>query len=167
MVTTAFTPCKQNVDVPTILVEPFEPGEEPQVWIQWSGIAAQADLGNQQFRFPVPLNPTATDWLNHPEKFRVILFGPIRNFPNEAYAEVYARQYLKNDMDARVLYLISSHAGVDDGNGGTIPIALLLQMNIELADDAVGIISPKNYYDALVQKEVIDEFFRNCNSVVM
>mgnify|MGYP001600400997 CR=1 FL=1 len=52
---TGFKPCEKKVDKPIILVEPLEPGGDPQVWVQWYGKSDRAELKNMQFRFPVPV----------------------------------------------------------------------------------------------------------------
>lgn len=155
----AFKVCENNVQTPTILIEPFDTEGDPQVWIQWYGKSERADLKDMQFRFPIPMAPNADDWFGHPERFKVILFGPISKFPNQGYARQFANEHLSGDTEGTVLYVISSHVGVDDGNGGTIPIAFLVPMNIKLADDEVGIISPGDYYEPKVQQSVIDEFY--------
>lgn len=156
----AFKPCEKNVSVPTLLVEPFETGRKPEVWVQWNGKSKRASLQDMQFRFPVPIDVNAPDWFGHPEKFRVILFGPIRHFPNPQYANQFAREHFGGDPNGQVLYVISAHEGVDGGNNTTVPIAFLIPMKIELLDDMVGIISPENYYDPKVQQEVIDKFYK-------
>lgn len=47
--------CEKNVDVPTLLVEPFKEGDKPEVFVQWFGMSLVGmDLEEMQFRFPVP-----------------------------------------------------------------------------------------------------------------
>lgn len=154
----AFKVCENNVEVPTILVEPFKPGEKFQVWVQWFGKSERSDLRGMQFRFPVPIGVDALHWCGLPDRFKVILFGPIRKFPHPHYANKFAREYFSGDPDGRVLYVINPHKAVDDGNGGKIPVAFMVPMTIELADNEVGIISPIDYYDPKVLQDTIDEF---------
>lgn len=137
--------CDHNVEVPTILVEPLKAGGKPEVFVQWFGEARGIDLGEMQFRFPVPIPPDNLYWMGHPEFFYVVLLGQVKDWPRQDVIRSVADSVARGNTDARIIWLASSHCRT-----GSEPTSFVTPMNIMLADGICGIITPRKYYDPSV-----------------
>ena len=137
--------CDHNVEVPTILVEPLKAGGKPEVFVQWFGEALGVDLGDIQFRFPVPMLPDALQWMGHPELFYVVLLGQVKDWPRQDVIQSVADSDTKGHADARIIWLASSHCRT-----GSQPVSFVMPMTIMLADGICGIITPRKYCDLSV-----------------
>jgi hypothetical protein len=146
--------CKEEVEKPT-LIRKSENGVE--VWLQWFGKSNHFDLSEKQFLFPVSSN--AGNFFFQPESFEIIMVGPVKNWPNKEVVSQLAEQC--GGENVNIVYFISPKFGQDDGNGGTIPVAGILSLEIQLADDNCGIIEPKEFFDDSVRLEAIRKFQEN------
>jgi len=141
--------CKRNVAVPTILVEPFKPGGENQVFVQWFGEANGIDLGERQFRFDVPISVDSVHWMGHPEIFKIIMLGQVKDWPKKEAVQEIAQGVTKGDLDAYILWVVSTHFQIENDSGPG-PSTFVVWMNIMLGDPNCGIIRPRGYCDTLV-----------------
>lgn len=142
--------CERNVEVPAILVVPSpEEDGEPEVVVQWFGEAEDMDLGEMQFLFPVPVSADALAWMNHPELFKVILLGQIKDWPTKEAVQAVADSFAKGNVDAWILWVTSSHYGTKH-RSGVGPACFAVRMNILLADGVCGVITPRKYCDVTV-----------------
>jgi len=138
--------CRINVAIPTLLVEPFRPGDERlEVFVQWFGESECADLEGMQFRFPVPCPPHATQWMGHPELFKVIMIGQVKDWPNKEGVNAVAAT-IKGSIDSWILFVVSSHFTMEHDSGDG-PVCFMVPMTITLADGSCGIIQPKKFCD--------------------
>lgn len=149
--------CERNVEVPTILVEPFIAGGKPEVLVQWFGEAEGNDLAGMQFRFPVLLDPDDCHWMSHPELFSVIFFGQAKDWPTEKTSQDVIDLVVKGDSNAWIFWIASSHYGIQQGNG-SVPACFVLPMPVMLGDGVVGVIRPKKFCDVAVLDRVKKEF---------
>lgn len=156
--------CQPNVEVPTILVEPFDPEEsdKPEIFVQWFGESDIADLEGMQFRFQVPSSPDSTCWMNHPELFKVILLGQVKDWPKKEVAQRVADMVNKGDLETWIVWLTSSHYSIETP-GGIGPACFIMPMTIVLAD-YFGIINPKKYFDMNVLEEERWKVFQRAQS---
>ncbi|PCI20319.1 hypothetical protein COB64_02230 [Candidatus Wolfebacteria bacterium] len=139
--------CSENVEIPTLIQD----NNNTEVSLQWFGGSEYFDLSGMQFSFP--LNTNLEAFYFHPEKFEIIMIGPVKNWPNPE-----AIPGLIEDLggeDVIIIYFISSEIGVDDGNGQIIPAAGILPLTILLADENCGIIKPVEFFNDMVRKEAI------------
>lgn len=145
--------CEKNVDVPTLLVEPLAASDCPirETFVQWFGRANGADLGEGQFRFPVPLHHADRYWEGHPMLWKVTFLGTFRNFPwnpqsREMYREV--TPFRDNpDTEILVAHLRETRHPADPELD---TFGLMIPMTIHLADSVCGIITPREYCDKTV-----------------
>ncbi len=148
--------CESRVEVPTIIVEPFHEGGEPEVFVQWFADFSEIDFlqqefGNSlvekfekmQFRFPVPMLPNDEHWMGHPERFKIVLFGQVQDWPNKAVVSQMGKH------DAWILWVTSSHYGTETPSGDG-PACFIIPLHVMLADQICGIITPKKYCDTTV-----------------
>lgn len=133
----------------------FEGREE--IVVQWFGESESGELKDLQFAFPILSDPDAMQWFGHPEWFRVIMLGPLKNWPNPRGLEMFLQQGLS--LDSLVLYVITSQIGLDDGRGGVRPAAYLVNV-VLLGDPLYGVITPREYADWDVSKEEIAKLSR-------
>lgn len=129
-----------------------ESDEEETIVVQWFGESEGVELQNLQFAFPLPSDPDAIQWFGRPEWFRVVMLGPLKNWPNPRGLEMFLEQGLS--LDSIVLYVITSQIGMDDGHGGVRPAAHLTTVAF-LGDPLYGVIAPREYADWEVSKEEI------------
>jgi len=134
-----------------IIVEPFAPDGPPEVFVQWFGEADGGDVTNLQFRFPVPLSPDHAMWMNHPEKFKVILVGQVKDWPKPSAQEAVAAS-AKGTLETWILWICSSHYTVQHSNGPG-PACCVVPLTAMLGDPNVGVITPRKYCDLSVLKE--------------
>jgi hypothetical protein len=152
--------CPTLVEVPTVRMQPKglgyprRPAEfegRNEVVVQWYCDATEGPLKDLQFAFPVTAKPDAVQWFGHPERYRVVMLAPLRNWKNPEVI----RQFTKDGAftpDSHVIYLITSELGLDDRRGGTMPSAFLTGIAL-LGDPAHGVIQPREY----IQWNVADE----------
>jgi hypothetical protein len=147
--------CSRNVEVPTILVEPFNPeeGGELEIFVQWFGESESVNLDGMQFRFPVPSSPDSICWMNHPEIFKVIMFGQVKDWPKKEVVQTVADTVAKGDLEAWIIWLTSSHYSTRTPSG-VGPACFIIPMTVVLGD-SFGIIKPKSYCDMSVLEEEI------------
>jgi len=150
----SFRPCEINVEKPT-LIRKDQNGI--QVWLQWFGEAREENLSHKQFLFPI--NANIQDFFFQPESFEIIMVGPVKNWPEKKIVNYLAEKL--GGENKIIIYFISSKFGVDDGNGGTIPVAGVLPLNITLIDPNYGIINPKEFFEDSVRLEAIRKFQEN------
>jgi hypothetical protein len=145
--------CEKNVDVPTLLVEPLTASDWPmrETFVQWFGRADGVDLGERQFRFPVPLHHANSYWHGHPLLWKVTFLGTFRSFPwnpqsREMYCEVAP---FRDNPDAEILVAhLREPRHPADPELDTF--GLLIPMMVRLADSACGIITPREYRDQTI-----------------
>jgi hypothetical protein len=155
--------CETLVEVPTVRIQPrglnyrdrppeFEGQEE--IVVQWYGDNDRGELKdrNMQFAFPLTSKPDAVQWFGHPEWYRTVLLGPLKNWPNKDAIPMVIRQ--GKTLDSTVLYVITSKIGLDDGRGGTKPSALMTEV-VCLGDPTFGVIRPREYTNMAVSDEEI------------
>jgi hypothetical protein len=155
--------CETLVEVPTVRIQPkglnyrdrppeFEGLDE--IVVQWYGDNDRGELKdrNMQFAFPLTSKPDAVQWFGHPEWYRTVLLGPLKNWPNKDAIPMFIRQ--GKTLDSTVLYVITSKIGLDDGRGGTKPSALMTEV-VCLGDPTFGVIRPREYTDMAVSDEEI------------
>jgi hypothetical protein len=143
---------KPNVEVPTIFFEPLDDGRPPEVSVQWFGVAdlefLTREFGNEveeafsrmQFRFPLSVDANDPHWMGHPELFKVVFIGPIKDWPKRgALAEVGGPEEL-------VFYTVSTHFTVQYASG-LGPGSFLFKLDVMLGDGLYGVIRPKFYSD--------------------
>ncbi len=148
--------CELNVEVPTIIVEPFNERGELEIFVQWFAEFSAMDFLKQkfgdavvekfhrmQFRFPVPLSLDSMYWMGHPERFKVILLGQVQDWPNKAAIPEMGK------CDSWILWVTSSHYG-EETQSGDGPACFVIPLKVVLADQLCGIITPKKYCDTTV-----------------
>jgi hypothetical protein len=146
--------CEKNVEVPTILVEPFQEGGKPEVFVQWFGESSTGmNLGEMQFRFPLPAPADSHCWLGHPELCKVIMVGQVRNWPKPEAAQGIADMATKGNLDALAIFIAATHYSrlCSDGRAG--PACFVFEMTIHLADGIYCAITPRPYCDMSVLEE--------------
>ncbi|MFA5933786.1 MAG: hypothetical protein WC795_00995 [Candidatus Paceibacterota bacterium] len=143
--------CKENVKMPRL----FRKTEDGIVFLQWFGESDRFDLSGMQFNFP--LNIKAETFFLKPERFEVIMIGPIKNWPNTPEVLAHMFQQLGGE-DVMVIYCICSEIGIDGGNSQSVPAAGMFPVNIMLADDNCGLIKPKEFFDDSVRIKAIEKF---------
>lgn len=148
--------CEVDVEVPTIIIEPFLKGEKPKVFVQWFADFSPTDPLNReswntpikkfqrmQFRFPVRVSLNDSCWMGHPELFKVVLLGQVKDWSNKA---AIPRMGKDNDW---ILWATSSHYGIKTQSGEG-PASFLMSLEVMLKHQVGGIITPKKYYDTTV-----------------
>lgn len=145
--------CKENVQKPTLI---YEDKDGYKIWLEWYGESDNFDLTGKQFRFPIRTDPG--NFFYQPENFEVIMIGPVKNWPSEDQDVVRHMIEQCGGEDALIIYFISSKFGVDDGNGGIIPAAGVLPLNVKLTDGNCRLINPKEFMDDSVRIEAINRF---------
>jgi hypothetical protein len=101
--------------------------------------AAEQAFNESQFHFPVTSDIYATHWMGHPERFRVVSIGQVKDWPNPSVQEL-----LGNPEDW-IVYIASTHYKVSHPSGQDVPKCLLIPLRIFLADQVYGVITPKKY----------------------
>jgi len=160
--------CETLVEVPTVQIQakglkyalrPPEFEGQEEVVVQWYGDDGCGELKdrNLQFAFPLTSRPDAVQWFGHPEWYRTVMLGPLKNWPNKDALTQLTRDGLR--PDSMVIYVITSQIGLDDHRGGTVPSALLIEV-VCLADPTFGIIRPREYSDWSVSAEEIAKLAR-------
>ena len=155
--------CETLVEVPTLRIQPrglnyphrlpkFE-GQEDVV-VQWYGDNDRGELKdrNLQFAFPLGPEPDAVEWSGHPEWYRTIMLGELKNWPNKDVLPLLLRDGRK--LETIVIYVITSMIRLSNGRGGTRPSALMADV-ICLGDPKFGIIHPRQYTNLAVCDEEI------------
>ncbi len=142
--------CEENVTKPKLILKDIN---GVKVWLQWFGTSKNFDLQNKQFLFPINTSPS--NFYLHPEKFELIMIGPVKNWPNKDVVDDLIEQL--GGEDVNIVYFISPEIGTDDGNGQTVPAAGILPLDIKLADDNCGIIDPEEYFDDSVRIRAIEK----------
>ncbi|MDE2030901.1 MAG: hypothetical protein KGI58_01415 [Patescibacteria group bacterium] len=145
--------CKEIVKKPTLFREKKHGNE---VWLQWYGESKNFDLTGKQFHFPINADPG--NFFYQPENFEIIMIGPVKKWPNKDINIVNYMIEQCGGEETIIIYFISSKFGADDGNGGIIPTAGVLPLDIKLVDDNLGIINPKEFFDDSVRIEAIKKF---------
>ena len=148
--------CEGDVEIPTLIIEPFFKGGEPEVFVQWfANLSPTNPLNHEfwdalarkfqrmQFRFPIRAPRNDRCWMGHPELFKVVMLGQVRDWPNKV-----AIPRMGKDDDW-ILWVISSHYGrkTQSGEG---PASFLMSLDVMLKYPIGGTITPKKYYDATV-----------------
>ncbi len=157
-----------NVEVPTIFVDAFREGHDPEVSFQWFGESdslgfLEKDFGEEvswrfgrmQFRFPIPMRIDDIHWMNHPEHFRVVFLGQGKDWPKTGKAP-------GDDLESWWLWVVSTHYTTMQPSGEG-PGSFATPLNAMLGDGVYGIIRPKQYFDIeVLNKEVrrVDEMRR-------
>lgn len=149
--------CQKNVEVPTILVEPFNPDGDPEVFVQWFGEAQGIDLGGIQFRFPVPVSTNALRWMGHPELFKVILFGQVKDWPKKEAIRAIVDLVAKGSLNAWILWVTSYHYGTQHSDGPG-PACFVVPMTVMLADGVCGVVTPRKYCDTSILDHKNEKF---------
>lgn len=148
-----------NVEVPTIIVEPPYEGGEPEVFVQWfaefskieslkrkHGDTFSERLRQMQFSFPVPIPVDDVHWMGHPEYFKVILLGQLKDWPDEV-AEISK----SGSPDSWILWVTSSYYGGPTSGGDNSQACFYIPLkSIVLADETLGLITPRKYCDVAV-----------------
>jgi hypothetical protein len=145
--------CEKNVEVPTLLVEPLTASDWPmrETFVQWFGRADGADLGERQFRFPVPLHHANSYWHGHPLLWKVTFLGTFRSFPwnpksREMYREV--APFRDNPGTGILVAHLREPKHPEDPELDTF--GLMIPMTIHLTNSERGIITPQEYRDRTV-----------------
>ncbi len=140
------------VTIPTLMVGRMKEDEEPSVLLRWYGwnpmgldylgedkAEAEAAFNESQFHFPVSSDVNATHWMGHPELFRVVSIGQVKDWPNMSI-----RQHFTNPEDW-ILYIASTHYTMPHPSGRDVPNCLLVPLRVFLAEQMYGVIMPKKY----------------------
>jgi len=148
--------CEKNVKVPTILVEPFQEGGKPEVFVQWFGESSTGrKLGEMQFRFPLPAPVDSHCWMGHPELCKVVMVGQVKNWPKPEAAQSIADMAAKGNLDALIIFIVATHYSTLSG-GRTGTACFVFEMTIQLADGIYCVITPRPYCDMSVLEEEND-----------
>ncbi len=140
--------CEKNVEVPTIVL----PQEREGVWLQWFGDATGAELAEMQFLFPIPLDENAMEWMGHPELFKVIMVGQIKDWPmKEAVRKI--AEATKKDVESWVLWVVSSHYQIRGD-----PACFIVPLPAMLGDGECGVITPHRYCDTDVLERESEKY---------
>ncbi len=148
-----FDVCKRVVEIPTIIVDQIVIGENhPRnaVFIQWFGEAVRL-TENFQFLFELCIEPNNIHWMGHPEEFKVVFLGQIKNWPKPEVSQKIADEIAEGNLEQTVAWLCSHHyqqryeSGIGPGSF-TVPVVLL-------GDPNIGLISPKTYQNLEALKE--------------
>ncbi len=147
------TVCEKNVDVPTLLVEPLSASSRPirETFVQWFGRANGADLGERQFRFPVPLHHADRHWEGNPLFWKVTFLGTFQKFPwNPRSREIYREiAPFRDNPDAEILVAhLREPRHPEDPELDSF--GLMIPMTTHLTDSAYGIIAPREYRDRTI-----------------
>ncbi|MHB8660582.1 MAG: hypothetical protein ACYC75_01400 [Minisyncoccota bacterium] len=148
--------CEVDVAVPTLILEPFSKGGEPEIFVQWfaefspatpmkfkSWVALVEKFRQMQFRFPVLISPKDECWMGHPELFKVVLLGQVQDLSGKVVVSD------PGNDDDWALWVVSSHYGRKI-QGREIPASFVISLKVMLGHHAYGLITPKKYYDAAV-----------------
>ncbi len=158
--------CEVQVAVPTIRLQarglgyPHRPPEfegQEEIVVQWFGEAKNGELKNLQFAFLLQTQLDAIQWLGHPEWYRVVMLGTLKNWPNPKAVKHFLEQGL--GLDSVVVYVVTAQIGLDDGHGGSRPSAMLVPV-VGLGDPNHGVIFPREYANWEVPKEEIAKLNR-------
>ncbi|MHB8709953.1 MAG: hypothetical protein ACYC6X_00100 [Minisyncoccota bacterium] len=148
--------CEINVEVPTIIIEPFFKGGKSMIFVQWfaefSSIVPTKHkfldtfvkkFQRMQFRFPVLVSLKDECWMGRPDLFRVVMLGQISDLLWETGVP---DSYEKDDWISSV---VSSHYGVKtrDWEG---PVSFEIPLKVMSIDQVCCRITPKKYYDTTV-----------------
>jgi hypothetical protein len=163
--------CETLVEVPTVRIQarglnyPHRPSEfegQEEIVVQWYGDNNRGELKdrNLQFAFPLMSKPDAIQWFGHPEWYRTVMLGPLKNWPNKDGLAMLIQGGRK--PDSVVIYVITSQIGLDDGKGGTRPSALMTEV-ICLGDPTFGVIHPREYTNWAVSDEEIAKLVQTRN----
>ncbi len=137
-----------HVGVPTIVVEPPEQEEyQPRLAVQWFG-EADVDISKFQFRFPVSLSFNNPGWMGHPEKFKVVLLGQVKDWPKPEARDAVAKT-VQGTLDTWILWVTSSHY-TQQYESGEGPACFMIPFKVLLADPDCGVITPRKYCDLTV-----------------
>ncbi len=137
--------CPVQVAIPTLRRQRISESDgQETIVVQWFGESESGELNDLQFAFPLLSDPDAIQWFGHPEWFRVVMLGSLKNWPNPRGLEMFLEQGLS--LDSIVLYVITSQIGMDDGHGGVQPAAHLTTVAF-LGDPLYGVIAPREYAD--------------------
>jgi hypothetical protein len=138
--------CETNVDVPTILAEPFHEGGEPEVFVQWFGkSSAGVNLGEMQFRFPLSVPVDSHYWMGHPELCKIVMVGPVRSWPNPEEAQHFADMVAKGNLDALIVFIVATHYSRRCDGNRVGPACFIFELTVRLADGICGVITPQPY----------------------
>ncbi len=172
--------CEQNVAAPTILIvrftpetdreeakfqvednplQPLELNQRREVNIQWFGEAARIDLGERQFRFPVPVLVDDMHWWDQPQSFRVIFLGPVKRWVKPEAVSDFAASLTNGNLDSVICWVASTHYGIKHSDGPG-PASFTFRMSIMLGDGVVGVIMPRFFSDLTILERMNEEFRR-------
>jgi len=110
------------------------------------------DLHGKQFRFPVPLKPSAPEWLGYPTSFRVILLGQVKDWPKKEVIHEIVQAVPSKSMDAWILWVVYTLYRRQFCSGG-LSTCFIIPLITMLADGVHGPITPQKYCDLLVLEE--------------
>ena len=154
--------CEDRVEVPMLKVVPVGEGYpeippemkgQDEVVVEWFGHSDQDEtVGQLQFRFPLPWSPDKLQWMSHPERFRVAFLGAASRWPNRGQLETIVHDVAGGNARLPVIYVVSSHIGLNDGADGVIPAGYNLTVAplITLTND---LITPRFFYNPRVIEE--------------
>lgn len=153
--------CEALVEVPTLRLQPrglnypdrppeFEGQEE--IVVQWFGASRSPVLSKLQFAFPLMTDADDIKWFRHPEWYRIAMLGRLDGWPNKSVLEKWRADGRRDDEI--VAYVITSHIGLSDGRGGTVPAAYLIPV-VCLGDPTHGVIMPQEFANWDVPKEEV------------
>jgi len=143
--------CNFNVDMPTVFPDDeidrtdasCPKWKSKAINIQWFGQANVQLPEKSQFLFPVLADPKGIEWMGHPETFRVVFLDQVKNWPKPENALITAKTVAKGDMEAWIVWLVSSFIGIRHSDGvGPASYAMPIVL---LADGDCGIITPQPY----------------------
>jgi len=148
--------CEADVNVPTIIIEPFYKDGEQRVFVQWFGefspIASTKSKSwdalvkkfqQTQFRFPLLVSLNDGCWMGRPDLFKVVLLGQVRDWPNKKVIPQ------MGNPDDRIVWVVSSHYGTRSKYGEGVA-SFYIRLEVMPFDQTGGIITPKKYYDGRV-----------------
>lgn len=148
--------CEVDVEVPTIIIEPFFKGGKPRIFVQWFAefsptVSVKHELWEafvkkfqrMQFRFPALVSLDDSCWMGRPDLFKVVLLGQVQDLRNRATVLRLGKD------DDWILWVVSSHYGMKTQYGEG-PASFYIPLKIMLGDQVRGLITPKKYYDSAV-----------------